>query len=170
VMASLIDYLETKCPSTMTVAPVLYCDSSGDKYLRIDFCYSGQRQTDVDNLLAISGLITWDNVRPWVFKEWQSAFDSSFLPPMRGFWKASYVKHVPRHVQLRLIDSFSLLPSTNCSILIEHLHGAFKQKAANDAAFPLREANFGILFSARWPTSDSDNAHIKWVRHSYRSI
>jgi hypothetical protein len=114
----LLDYLETKCPRKLSIAPVLSSDEGGNKSLRIDFCYSGSDSQEIEGLLSLSKLIRWQNVKSWEFRKWQSAFDAHFLPPMRGYWKDSYVKHISPAIRQQLLESFAKAPSRSCSILI----------------------------------------------------
>jgi hypothetical protein len=170
VLASLMEYLTRECPESMSVAPVLFRNAAGARYLRIDFCYSGELPGEVDQLTRLSSAVEWRDLRPWQFKDWQKSFDQAFLPPLRGYWKAGYLQEIAPAALARLVGSFDKAPSPACSILIEHLHGAFKRSGADSSAFPLRNANFGILFSARWNDAEADRVHVEWAREGFSAI
>ena len=170
VMGALLNYLEKSCPVTMTIAPIFTKDTLGNSNLRIDFCCAGGTEEDVAQLIALSDLIDWSDVRAWEFAAWQREFDQSLLPPMRGYWKASYLATITPDIIDSLCDSFEHSSIPKCTIMIEHLHGAFKQYDQSTSAFPLRQSNFGIVFAARWENSVDDATHIGWVRHSFHAI
>ncbi len=170
VLNRLITYLHEDCPHSITIAPILTKDTFGKPTLRIDFCCANGTDDELQTLLSLSHLINWTEVREWSFAAWQKAFDASFLPPMRGYWKASYQETITPQMVQALCDTFEHSPSFRCSITIEHLHGAFKNHDQQFSAFPLRHCNFGILFSARWEKQDDDEAFIHWIRQSFSKL
>lgn len=169
VMSDLIQYL-TKCPQSMTIAPVFTKDKQGKPSLRIDFCCADGTDEDVSQLLSLSKLVGWSEVREWEFAAWQKEFDAAFMPPMRGYWKAAYLETITSEIIKKLCDAFEHSPSPRCSILLEHLHGQFKQYGQSTSAFPLRHCNFGILLTARWEEIENDAENISWVRQSFNEI
>ena len=170
VMVLLIKYLEESCPSTITMAPVFTKDKFGNPILRIDFCCADGIESDVIQLISLSKWIEWSDVREWQFSAWQKAFDQSFLPPIRGYWKAAYLEVLTPTIINSLCKSFEKSPLSKCSILIEQLHGVFKDYDQRSSAFPLRHSNYGILFTARWEKSEEDQVNINWVRQSFNAI
>ena len=170
VMHDLIQYLSTSCPRSLTVAPVFIKDNDGHPKLRIDFCCANGCDEDIAQLLSLSTFITWSHVKEWVFSEWQKEFDEAFLPPMRGYWKASYLQTITYEMIESLCHSFDNSPIANCSILFEHLHGAFKAYDQATSAFPLRQSNFGILLSIRWENIADDQRNINWIKESFEAI
>jgi len=170
VMDALLTYLTTSCPPSLTVAPVFIKENDGQPRLRIDFCCTGNNPEDVAPLIALSKFVTWDQVRAWDFAEWQKTFDQAFLPPMRGYWKASYQETLSLDMIQKMCASFEQSPQTHCTIMFEHLHGAFKMHDQKTSAFPLRHTNFGVLFSIRWEHEEDDHTHIHWIRESFRAI
>ena len=170
VMGVLMDYLQNSCPPTMTVAPIFTKDKLGNPGLRVDFCCANGTEQDVENLTSLSDFIAWSEVREWEFSAWQKEFDQAFLPPMRGYWKASYVEIITPEIIRKIIYSFENSPILRSTIMIEQLHGAFKTYDQNTSAFPLRYSNFGIVFAARWENSTEDAVTIEWVRQSFNAI
>ncbi len=170
VMRVLLPYLNDQCPSSMTVAPIFVKNDRGESHLRIDFCCANGTTDDVLQLMSLSKHIHWTAVKEWNFVEWQRAFDQAFLPPMRGYWKAVYLDTLSIAIIETLCEVFLQSSSPRCSILIEHLHGAFKHRDQDSSAFPLRDKNFGILFSLRWEAADEDAEQIRWVKESFSKI
>lgn len=168
-LVRLLDYLGSRCPRELTVAPVLSRDSDGRSLLRVEYCYAGGGYWGVADLLD---LLSKGSRTPFLgsFVQWQAHIDAEFLPPQRGYWKACYLHDFPATDAFALSESISRAPSAHCSILIEHLHGAFAEVDKEASAFPLRKARFGVLFAARWPDAEGDRENIGWVRDGYSRL
>ncbi len=169
VLNQLMVYLQT-CPDSMTIAPIFTKDTGGRLNLRIDFCCADGTAEEVQRLLSLSTTIQWQEVRPWRFSTWQQATDQVFLPPMRGYWKAAYLKNLSSETIHQLCQAFQHSPAPRCAILIEHLHGQFHAFDQSTSAFPLRHCTIGILFAARWEDQEEDEANVQWVRESFHAI
>ncbi|MFA6303117.1 MAG: FAD-binding protein [Legionella sp.] len=170
VMHLIVDYLHNSCPTSMTIAPIFTKNKSGTPELRVDFCCANGTQEDVAQLLGLSSLIEWSEVREWEFAAWQKEFDQAFLPPMRGYWKASYMQILSPEIISAIIHAFEASEIRKCTIMIEQLHGAFKSFDQSTSAFPLRQNNFGIVIAARWEDSAEDAKTIGWVRQTFNAI
>lgn len=168
-LSRLVFFLETQCPGELTVAPNFSRAVSGDVVMNIDYCYSGTAIRWIDTLQALIPEATWEAVTRWDFRDWQRNFDAKFLPPMRGYWKSSYTPSWGLDFSL-LGTLMQNAPEGNCSILIEHLHGRFCDSDDAHSAFPLREARFGVLFSARWLSESEDADYIAWVKNGIFSV
>lgn len=169
VMCSLLNYLKNSPPS-ISVAFVFARDNQNKPCLKIDFCCADVTDVELEALLSFSDRVEWSNVRCWDFDKWQSEFDSCFLPPMRGYWKAAYLEEISPSMIESLFNSYESHSLKNCTIMFEHLHGSFKKFDHTSSAFPLRYANFGIVFSARWEEKNFDKDHIDWVKNSFSLV
>jgi FAD/FMN-containing dehydrogenase len=162
-------FLDSSCPRDLTVAPIL-TRASGVPKLSIDFCLAGGDECTLRSLSAAVGPAGWSIQRNADYQAWQSAFDSFFQPPMRGYWKAWYGSR-PTKVQVSiLIEALLCAPNDRSAILVEHLHGAFGDAGLESSAFPLRSARFGVLFSARWRERAGDALGITWVRNNFARL
>ncbi len=158
------------CPASITVAPVFIKVKSKKPMFRIDFCCADGTAKELADLLNFSNLVTWSSVREWEFAAWQCQFDYILLPPKRGYWKAAYIENLNTDIIASICHSIENSPDWECTILIEHLHGAFKNYDQSTAAFPLRHTNMGVLFSSRWEDKADDDTSIHWVRDSFSKI
>lgn len=160
-LASLFSFLAASCPRELTVAPMLSRDQ-----LTVEYCSTGKDQSGLEALL---GVLSAGKHIPFEgsFVSWQSHIDGDFLPPERGYWKACYLQSFGVGDAQKLTEIIAAAPSSRCSILIEHLHGAFSEVPEGSSAFPLRTARFGVLLSARWPDQTSDEIHSRWVQNGY---
>lgn len=170
VISKLINYLDDNCPNSISIAPVFYKDEAQHLQLRIDFCAADATEEAIAALLALSIKIDWRAVGPWDFPLWQKYSDAAFLPPLRGYWKAGYYEKITLEMIDTLSNIFERSAIARFSILLEHLHGAFKNYNQETSAFPLRHCNYGILLCARWEDSIDDEQNIQFVRQSFKRL
>ncbi len=170
ILHELITYMETRCPASMTIAPVFMRDEAGQPSFRIDFCCANGTQDEVDSLLSLSNHIHWSDVRAWSFAAWQQTLDEAFIVPKRGYWKAAYCTSLSLEMIQTLCWAYEQSPPSQCTIMFEHLHGAFKSFDQSNSSFPLRQINFGVLLSARWIDASDDAMHIQWVRQTFTAL
>jgi len=168
-LVRLFDYLGSRCPRELTVAPVLSRDRAGRPLLKVEYCAAGDGGRGIADLLD---LLSQGVCAPFhgSFVQWQAHIDAEFLPPQRGYWKSCYLHDVSATDVFAMTETISRTPMAHCSILIEHLHGAFADVNEESSAFPLRKARFGVLFAARWPDVEGDRKNIGWVRDSYSRL
>jgi FAD/FMN-containing dehydrogenase len=165
-----LSFLEHSCSRMMTVAPVLTRQMSGDVVLSIDFCLSGDDNRDLVGLQRAVGPATWDVRCDASFVSWQRRLDAAFQPPLRGYWKANYTRSAADLDADAVIEAFRSAPGRHSTILIEHLHGAFRDTGEHAAAFPLRWASFGVLIACRWEHANDDAAATAWVRGTFARL
>lgn len=171
-LVRLSKFLSAGCPAQLTVAPRLgHFDSRPG--LAIDFCITGREGATsiIERLRTAVGDGTWRVEREADFASWQAAQDHAFLPAMRGYWKCHYMPFMPEERLHALVASMTAAPIPGRSILIEHLHGAYRlDRSCVSSAFPLRWAQFGVLIAARWKDASADDANIAWVRSVHASL
>ncbi len=169
VLIRLFGYLGFQCPRELTVAPILGRGDDGRNLLRVEYCSAGGDGRGVEDLLHLLPDGTWGPFRG-SFVQWQAHLDAAFLPPQRGYWKACHLRAVTAANVSAMVQAVSHAPSARCSIIIEHLHGAFAEAAEESSAFPLRKARFGVLFAARWPDGEDDAENVGWVLEGYNRL
>jgi FAD/FMN-containing dehydrogenase len=165
-----LKFIRERCPRELTVAPTMRCRRRQEPSLFVEFCLAGQATSSVDELLAVLPKSARFSASRRSFVEWQSAFDASFEPPMRGYWKARYFESGAAVQADALVDALRTAPHDSASITIEHLHGAFHECDPASSAFPHRGVDIGVLIASRWPNAGGDAAGIKWVRDTYGQI
>lgn len=163
-------YLDERCPRDLTVAPAFMRTTTNEPVLSVDFCMAGEDASILDDFRTEIGDGDWCLQQETNYVRWQSTFDQSFQPPMRGYWKASYGSSIHRTSIEHLVEAFATAPVRRAAIIVEHLHGAFRDTTADQSAFPLRDSKFGILIAARWEDSDDDAKAIGWVRDTFKAI
>jgi hypothetical protein len=172
VLNRLIVYLNNHCPSNLVVAPVLQ-NLGHDRgcCLSIDFCLSGSEdQVELIGFEDYLGLPQRHIFLTNDFISWQAWSDERFAQPMRGYWKSVCPDELREEIWPLLLKWIERVPGSNCSITIEHLNPLRRRGKAVEAALPIIEKNYGILFSARWLTSDEDQEHVSWVKGAVESL
>jgi FAD/FMN-containing dehydrogenase len=171
VLSALVRFMLERCPPELTIAPALLRDAAGTRYLSVDFCAFESCTAGVGELARIVGDATPERVGTWVYSAWQSSFDSLFLTPMRGYWKAKYLTDLTPQTIAVLLQRYEACPGdARCAITIEHLHGAFRHISAYESAFGHRNMNFGVLVSTRWLSQHDDAANTRWVRDAANEL
>jgi FAD/FMN-containing dehydrogenase len=165
----LLAFLDEDCPRALTVAPLLRRDAAGEPILAVDFCAAGADDA-VDRLVAAVRPERRAIERRSDYRVWQRSSDALFAEPLRGYWKAAYKPELGDRDVEAIVASMEAAPPGSPSILVEHLHGAFHDTGRDDAAFPLRDAAFGVLFSARWADAEDDAAAISWARSGVAAV
>lgn len=174
-LESIIDFLTIKCPPELTVAPSIACSQGRVPTLTIDFCLAGINDRALQSLAGAVGPARWSRYEGVHFRWWQQSMDYLFSNPMRCYWKARYGPTLTRSDIDILFEELASAPSEGnprcrTAILIEHLHGAFSDVGIDLAAFPLRSARFGVLFSTRWTDPADDQQCISWVRNIFARL
>lgn len=163
-LSALFSFLLNVCPPELTVAPILFRDSTGCPWLSVDFCLTGNDESALDDLQGLLKQATWNIRRDDDYVAWQSSLDASFTKPMRWYSKARYDAFVTDQDIGIMLEAFTRAPGPESVVLIEHLHGKLTQIDPAESAFPLRSTSFGIVLSARWHSPVLDHTNITWVR------
>lgn len=143
-----------------TIAAVLSPDY--DKRLSVDLCCSLPDAGELELIRsAIGG--SWHNVFERSYTQWQRSFDSTFLPPKRGYWKSVHFEKISAD-PLQICQSLNEVPSNGCALLIEFYNPDVLSVYSHLSAYPRRNSKAGILLSGRWDDSNVDKDHIAWVR------
>jgi FAD/FMN-containing dehydrogenase len=167
---SLIEYLKSECPRQLTVAPTLGRTVAGRPEMRVDFCYADGDPGLLRPLLDAVRPSKMDDVGEWDFSRWQSHFDSLYLPPLRGYWKASYQEDLSEKAISDLLGAYVKAPAGRCSVIVEHMHGAFRDFDSSHGAFGHRDSMFSVLAASRWECPCDDATRIAWVRSVIESV
>ncbi|EJF79636.1 FAD-binding oxidoreductase [Bartonella doshiae] len=153
--------------STVSMAPVLRKIYTGVE-LSVDLCSFGDDLSELNRLQSIIGG-DWSNVKEVAYTDWQSNFDSDFLPPMRGYWKSVHFGSIlPNSSVLKEICDKA--PSSRCAVMIEFYNQRILQLKAINSCYPLRSSMVGVLVSARWEELSHDNLFISWVKQSANKL
>lgn len=170
-LGRVVDYMVKGCPPALTIAPTLTEGPDGAT-LAIDFCLVGYNPRPLERLHQAVGESELRLHANPHFPSWQSAFDHLFDPPMRGYWKSRYSAKLSGADLDAIVSGMSGADPGDVRrlVTIEHLHGNIRRQPSGESAFPLRDANFGVLIAARWPHAELDALSIAWVREFYATL
>jgi FAD/FMN-containing dehydrogenase len=111
-----------------------------------------------------------DTVAPIPFVRWQRAFEHSYPPGKRYYWKSQNFID-PSDEALDRITAFAIDPPTpETRVSVTHLGGAVKRVAADATAYPHRAADFLVNMTTRWEDPSDDRRCIDWTRRYFDAV
>lgn len=144
----------------------------GDRVLAVIPVYTGE-MGDGEELIAPLwnlGDPIADTVEPRRFVDWQQAFDDSYPPGERYYWKSHNFSSPPPKA-LDLITEYALSPVTpETRITLTHLGGAVNRVPLEATAYPHRDADFLLNITTRWADSEMDEECIAWTREYFDAL
>jgi FAD/FMN-containing dehydrogenase len=151
-------------PRDLSCQAVLAVDESLTPTVVVAPCYTGSSSApgELDALRSAPGLVE-DGVRARTFLEQQLVFDSPY-GVNRHYWKGHLVRELPDELIDELAARLTVLGRPPGGILIESLHGAPKDAAAEDGVVAFRGAAFNISATAKWQDAALDERYIRWSR------
>jgi FAD/FMN-containing dehydrogenase len=133
-------------------------------------CYVGSdgEPEELRAMRAASGLVE-DDVRSRSFLEQQGVFDSPY-GELRHYWKGNFVRELPDDLIDELLTCIAALDRPGSHVLIESLHGAPKEAAAEHGALRFRDAVFNVSAMAVWQDPAADAQLIAWARETAAAL
>jgi FAD/FMN-containing dehydrogenase len=144
----------------------------GERILSVVPIYSGpmERGSAILDPLRSFGEPIADTVAPVPFVRWQRAFEQSYPPGKRYYWKSHNFTD-PSQDALDRITEFALAPPTpETRVSVTHLGGAVKRVAADATAYPHRDADFLVNMTTRWEDPSEDERCIGWTRRYFDAL
>jgi FAD/FMN-containing dehydrogenase len=157
-------------PRDLSCQAVLAVDESLAPTVVVVPCYTGSNAApaELDTLRSAPGLVD-DGVRARTFLEQQRVLDSPY-GENRHYWKGHFVRELPNELIDELIARQAVLGTPPGGVLIESLHGAPKDAAAESAVVGFRPAAFNVSVMATWQDAALDEQHIRWARDTAAAI
>jgi FAD/FMN-containing dehydrogenase len=162
--------LVARSPRDLSCQAVLAVDEALLPTLVVAPCYTGSHAApgELDVLRSAPGLVD-DAVRGHSFLDQQRVFDSPY-GENRHYWKGHFVHELPDELIDELIARLAALGRPPGGILIESLHGAPKEAAAEDGVVGFRRAAFNVSAMATWQDAALDEQQIQWARDTAAAI
>jgi FAD/FMN-containing dehydrogenase len=158
--------------STAGSEPFIPPSHRGKRILSVIPIYSGamEKGEEVIAPLRTFGSPIADTVAPVPFVQWQRAFETSYPPGKRYYWKShNFVD--PSEDALDRITEFALSPpSPETRVSVTHLGGAVKRVPADATAYPHRDADFLVNITTRWEDPSDDDRCIGWTREYFQAL
>ncbi|MBD9372249.1 FAD-binding oxidoreductase [Rhizobium sp. ARZ01] len=146
--------------------PFLPEEVHGKEILVFAVCYVGE-PSKADEALAplrVLGEPIADVIGVQPYAAWQTAFDPLLTPGAFNYWKSHNFTALSDGLFDTLIDCVGTLPTAECEIFIGQLGGASGRVAADETAFPHRDAKFVMNVHTRWRDPADERASIEWAR------
>jgi FAD/FMN-containing dehydrogenase len=158
--------------STAGSEPFIPPAHRGTRVLAVVPIYSGPLENGREVLAPLRnfGEPIADTVTTVPFVKWQRAFEHSYPPGKRYYWKShNFVD--PSQEALDRITEFALSPPTpETRISVTHLGGAVKRVANDATAYPHRDADFLVNMTTRWEDPSDDGRCIGWTREYFDTL
>jgi FAD/FMN-containing dehydrogenase len=157
-------------PADLSCQVVLSVDESLAPILVVLPCYTG---SDPDpevlrTLRSAPGLVD-DGLREQTFLEQQAVLDSPY-GENRHYWKGHFVRELPDELLEELLARLGALGRPAGHVLIESLHGAPKDAAADLGAVGFHHAAFNVSAMAVWQDPGLDEEQVEWARAAAAAI
>jgi FAD/FMN-containing dehydrogenase len=110
-----------------------------------------------------------EHIGPQPYVAWQRAFDPLLTPGARNYWKSHNLSHLSDGALDTVIKYASMLPSSQCEILIGLIGGQASRMAPDVTAYSQRDAKFVLNVHGRWETAGEDNRCISWAREFFNA-
>lgn len=158
--------------STAAPVPFIPEEYHGERVLSVIPVYSGDVEEGWDIIAPLRefGDPIADTVEVRRFVDWQKAFDESYPPGERYFWKSHNFKE-PSAEALDIITDYAVSPPTpETRVSVTHLGGAVNRVPRDATAYPHRDADFLVNITTRWGDSDQDEKCIAWTREYFDAL
>ncbi|WP_020655724.1 FAD-binding oxidoreductase [Massilia niastensis] len=103
------------------------------------------------------------------YTAWQQAFDPLLVPPARNYWKSHNFNRLSDDAIDVVIAYAGKLPSDQSEIFLGLLGGAANTHAADEMAYPHREALYAMNVHTRWQDPSEDARCLAWAREFFKA-
>lgn len=144
----------------------------GDPAVAILGCYVGDVEEGTEVLAPLKEISDpiVDFSGPISYVELQSMLDADYPDGRNYFWKSVYVDELTDEVLDRILAHAETAPSKLTTIDVWQGGGAITDTSEEEAAFPYRDAKFGLNYEANWDDSGETAANVEWVRESVEDV
>ncbi|WP_158057891.1 FAD-binding oxidoreductase [Halorussus halophilus] len=107
---------------------------------------------------------------PMPYVELQQMLDVDYPDGRNYYWKSVYVDELTDELIDRILDHAAGCPSKLSTIDVWQGGGAITDLSQEDAAFPYRDASFGLNYEANWDDPRMTAEIVEWVRESVEDV
>ena len=138
----------------------------GEPAVALFGCYAGDSE-DVEEVLApwrsIADPVA-DLSAPVPYVDLQQSLDADYPDGRNYYWKSVYVDELTDELVEKVLDHADRCPSKLTTIDVWQGGGAITDTGEDEAAFPYRDAPFGLNYEANWDDPRETTANVEWVR------
>ena len=159
-----------ECRDELAIAAALLNSPDGVPVCGFVVCYNGDPSQGEKVLAPIRafGPPLADLVGPIPFIQHQSMFDPMYPPGQLHYWKAGFVKSLSEEVMDVAIEHFPRRPSSQTSLMLEHIHGAASRVPVDATAFAHRFDGFNLSAFGVWEDARDNEVNREWVQGFWR--
>lgn len=86
------------------------------------------------------------------------------------FWKSLFLDELSDACIDRLVERAAAAPSHHSSVTVWQLGGAMNRVAADETAFPVRDASFMVSVEATWDDPHASPENLAWARETWETL
>jgi len=111
-----------------------------------------------------------DVIGPHQYTAFQQSFDPLLEPGARNYWKSHNFHDLSDAAIDTAIEFAAKLPSPQSEIFFGQVGGAMARVAADETAYPYRDAEYVMNVHTRWEDPSLDDECISWSREFYDAM
>ncbi|HEX6104463.1 MAG TPA: FAD-binding oxidoreductase [Gemmatimonadales bacterium] len=164
--------LMAQAPDELMAYAVFLTSPEGQRMFAVPVCYLGSPERGAEllrDLRSHPGVVA-DLVRPMSYLELQTMFDPGFPPGRLNYWKSSFLRGLSDEAIATVVAHFGQVPSAASTIAIEPFGGAVARVAADETAFPHRQAHYSMVIVGMWADPAESAANIRWTRNLWTAM
>lgn len=139
-------------PDELTTYALLLTTPEGVAVVALSCCYCGDLAVGEQVLhpLRRFGPPLADEVKPMPYQAWQSILYDAYPPGLFNYDKSHFVSRLTDELIDTVIDCFANIRSPMSALGFEQFGGAVSRVAADETAFPHRDAPYDIVIIGEW--------------------
>jgi len=158
-------FFDLSCTLSMSIMASPYIGWSNDSLvLSIDLACHGDPES-LEKFCEVLSRVRpplKSTLRNMSYVELQSMLDNPSRRGRKAYWKSVFGLASARPSVEVLVESVEVMPTTDCSLFVEHLHGAFK-RPETQSVYPLRSSDYDVLFVGSWSAETDERRVREWA-------
>lgn len=154
-----------KAPDELTAYAALLI-GHGHPMVGVAMCHSGARSegANVSKQFYLTEPPAADLTGEKKYTEIQSMLDISAPAGLHYYFKCPFLRELTDEAIRAIVEHAELLPTEQCQVILEHMHGAASRVPATATAFGLRRTHYSINIIAAWSDPTVAEKCVEWAR------
>ena len=152
--------------------PFIPEDRHGDTLCLLVVCWSGDvaRGEEVLKPIRAAGPVVAEGLGAMPYPMLQGAFDALLPAGLRHYWKADYVRDIPKAAIAAHVEHGPKVPTMMSTMHVYLSDGAVQDVPADATAYARRDADFISNIVGVWQDAADDEKNTAWVRDYYAAV
>lgn len=159
-------------PDALTTYAGLLTGPDGNPLVGMVVCYAGPPEQGEKLVAPVRkfGPPAVDQIGPMPYTAVQTMFDPAFPPGRYNYWKSSLAPELSDGVIDAVVDHMARVPSPHTAVMLEHYHGAYSRKRAEETAYSHRQPTWDVVIIGNWLDAAHTDRNIAWVRELFAAV